>query len=87
MCAVPVSPRDWRWDNWCSLMAAGDSSCANVGKCCFFPAISSILAEEGKRELQVWGPGQPYLPSLLGGGTGPVCDDVALVSLQLLEAR
>ena len=52
MCAVPVSPRDWSWDNRCSLMAGTDSACAGVGKRCFLPAISGILAgQEGAAGL------------------------------------
>lgn len=48
---MPVSPRDWRWDNRCSPMAASDSSCAKVGERCFLPTTSSILAGEGRRGL------------------------------------
>lgn len=57
MCAVPVSPRDWSWDNPCSLLAAGGSAGANVRKC--------VLAGEGSCRSGAQHPPQPH------SGAGP----------------
>lgn len=83
MCAVPVSPRDWSWDNRCSLVAASDSAGANVGK--------RVLAGRGlSTHLSPAQELAPQVPPPAPEGsraTGRACEPAALVSLQLLETR
>lgn len=60
--AVPVSPRDWRWDNQSCLMAASSWLGPGLGKCCLLPSFPSILA--GEEDLEVQG-AQPVHLALL----------------------
>lgn len=57
---VPVSPRDWRWDNRCSLMAAGSFPCPNLGHTASLQPFPAFW--HWRMELQVQGSQTPISP-------------------------
>lgn len=72
MCGVPVSPRDWRWDNQCSPMAARDCLVVMWGVAASFQPPPAFWQGKGGKE-EAAGLGGAWVPTspCLCSGAGP----------------